>query len=220
MLIGRNARPRAFIKPNFKGCIVVQGPTYKESVVKLKEICSDYQLIFSTWEGEDVTNYEDGDIVLYNKKPIDAGTANYHYQCESTIKGVEKAKELGWYRVFKLRSDCWIKNPDKLFQLFDKNSLNMYYWTKHNGGYFMDFFMEGECDDLIKIWSGDSISFPEKSMTTQLYKNELQYKVKFWGNRLSEEINIFTEKRKYWFNTTEGETQLPVWYNGHKSYKE
>ena len=71
MLIGRNARPRAFIKPNFKGCIVVQGPTYKDSVIKLKEICSDYQLIFSTWEGEDVANYEEGDIVLYNKKPIE-----------------------------------------------------------------------------------------------------------------------------------------------------
>jgi hypothetical protein len=213
MLIGRNDRPKPYIKPPFNGCIVIQGPTYGKVVDKLKEYCKDYQLIFSTWEDTDSRIFKSTDIVLYNKMPPKPGDKNYLLQQYSTIKGLEKAKELGWDRAFKLRSDCWLKGPDELFKLFDKSALNIFQWVTSTGGYVTDFFMEGSCDDLITMWSGEENGFPEKSVTTQIYKNGLNKKIKFFGDKLEPfRVDIYTEKRNYWFSTMGWATELPeVW---------
>ena len=70
MLIGKNNRKRASIKPPFKGCVVVQGQTYPMYVDLVRESWEGYQIIFSTWDNADKSNYREDDIVIPTKQLV------------------------------------------------------------------------------------------------------------------------------------------------------
>lgn len=174
MLIGRNARQRAYIKPPFKGCVVVQGQTYPNWLKEVRESWEGYQIIFSTWENTDRKLYSESDIVIYNPIPSLCGVKNLNLQKISTINGFLKAKELGWHRALKVRSDFSTKVADGFFELFDRNKLNLHaYWN----GYVTDFFMEGEIDDIITLFDVPIEGpYPEWNITNQLYTSGLNTK--------------------------------------------
>ena len=200
MLIGKNARRKAYIKPSFKGCVVVQGPTYLNWITKVKESWEGYQIIFSTWEGADKGAYDESDIVIYNPIPPSAGVRNLNYQKVSTINGFLKAKELGWDRALKVRGDFTTTTADGLFGLFDTTKLNLYgYW----GSYITDFFMEGEIDDIITLFETEGIDgqYPEWHLTKKLYTSGLNKKAVCVAKQLVENVcDIRWEPKEYWFS--------------------
>jgi hypothetical protein len=201
MLIGRNARPRAYIKPPFKGCVVVQGPTFPQWIKKVKESWVGYQVIYSTWEGTDTNLYDESDIVIYNPIPNIAGVKNFNLQKVSTINGFKKAKELGWNRALKVRGDFSTTHADGLFELFDKTKLNLHaYW----GGYITDFYMEGEIDDVITLFDTAGIDgeYPEWHITNKLYVSGLNKKSVCIINKLEyNKADIYWDKLSYWFSS-------------------
>ena len=199
MLIGRNARPKAFVRPLFKGCVVVQGPTYAQWIQKVKDSWIGYQVIYSTWDNADRSLYDESDIVIYNPIPSETGTANLNLQKVSTINGFVKAKELGWNRALKARSDFSTTTADGFFNLFDKNKLNLHgYWN----GYINDFYMEGEIDDIITLFEVDvNGNFPEWKLTKKLYDSGLNKKSVCIVNKLECDMaDIRWEPKECWFS--------------------
>ena len=199
MLIGRNSRRRAFLKPPFKGCVVVQVPTYSQWIKEVKESWVGYQVIYSTWDNADRRLYDESDIVIYNPIPSDAGVKNLNLQKVSTINGFLKAKELGWNRALKARSDFSTTTADGFFELFDKTKLNFHaYWD----GYVTDFYMEGEIDDIINLFEVDvSGQYPEWHITKKLYQSELNKKSVCIVNKLiRDKADIYWQPKQYWFS--------------------
>jgi hypothetical protein len=199
MLIGRNARNKPYITPPFKGCVVVQGPTYPQWIKEVKESWVGYQVIYSTWDNADRRLYDESDIVIYNPIPADVGVKNLNLQKVSTINGFLKAKELGWNRALKARSDFSTTTADGFFELFDKTKLNFHaYW----GGYVTDFYMEGEIDDIINLFEVDvSGQYPEWHITKKLYQSELNKKSVCIVNKLiRDKADIYWQPKQYWFS--------------------
>jgi|688.fasta_scaffold797034_1 hypothetical protein len=200
MLIGRNARPKAFIKLPYKGCVVVQGPTYPQWIQKVKESWIGYQVIYSTWENADKSLYDESDIVIYNQIPTPAGVANLNFQKVSTINGFLKARELGWDRALKVRGDFSTTTADGLFKLFDNTKLNLHgYW---NAGYIGDFFMEGSIDDILTLFDVPvSGPYPEWNLTKQLYTSGLNKNSHCISDKMEYNVaDIRWEKLAYWFS--------------------
>ena len=203
MLIGRNARQKPYIKPPFKGCVVVQGPTYAQWTEKVRESWEGYQIIFSTWDNSNRSVYSETDIVIYNPIPSDVCVKNLNLQKVSTINGFKMAKELGWTRALKVRSDFTTTTADGLFSLFDKDKLNLHaYWN----GYINDFYMEGEIDDIITLFEVDTNgNFPEWKLTKKLYKSGLNTKSVCIVNKLKfGEADIKWEPKDSWFSSHKG----------------
>jgi len=203
MLIGRNARPKAFVRPPFKGCVVVQGQTYPQYVDSVRRGWDGYQIIFSTWDTTDRTYYNEDDIVIYNPIPADVGTKNLNLQKISTINGFLKARELGWDRALKARSDFSTTTADGLFELFDKNKLNLHgYWD----GYINDFYMEGMIDDILTLFDvAPGGPYPEWNLTKQLYDSKLNEKSYCIVNGLEfNKADIKWERMGYWFSSHVG----------------
>ena len=203
MLIGKNARKRPFIKLPFKGCVVVQGQTYPAYVDMVRDSWEGYQIIFSTWDNTDKTLYRESDIVIYNPIPSNAGTKNLNLQKISTINGFLKAKDLGWDRALKVRSDFVTTTADGLFGLFDKTKLNLHgYWD----GYINDFYMEGEIDDIIILFEvGVDGNYPEWHLTKKLYDSGLNKKSQCIVKKLVKGIaDIRWERMGYWFSVHTG----------------
>jgi hypothetical protein len=200
MLIGRNARKPAYIKPPFKGCVVVQGQTYPNYLELVRKGWEGYQIIFSTWENTDRSLYKEDDIVIYNPVPSDVGTKNLNLQKISTINGFLKAKELGWTRALKARSDFSTTTADGFFELFDKYKLNLHgYWN----GYINDFYMEGEIDDILTLFDvPPGGPYPEWNLTKQLYDSGLNKKSVCIVNKLQiDKADIRWERAQYWFSS-------------------
>lgn len=130
-------------------CLVVQGPS--SYVNEIKQSVGDIvPLVFSTWVGEE-HNYSSDDIVVFNTPPSFAGIGNLCYQHTSTINGLIKARDLGFSRAIKIRSDMIITNPRSFLNLFIKN-LNFFYWHNRHGGYIVDYVMGGNINSMISLW--------------------------------------------------------------------
>lgn len=203
MLIGKNARPKAYIKPSFKGCVVVQGQTYPNYVDLVRKSWEGYQIIFSTWDNTDRKYYNEDDIVIYNPIPSTSGVKNLNLQKVSTINGFLKAKELGWNRALKSRSDFVTTTADGLFELFDKTKLNLHgYWNE----YINDFYMEGEIDDILTLFDVEPMGpFPEWNLTKKLYDSGLNKKSQCIVSKLEyNKADIKWERMGYWFSSHVG----------------
>lgn len=153
-------------------CVIVQGPS--EFVEDLKKSWFGFDIIWSTWKGQEI-NYTEEDIVIFNDIPSETGIANIRLQQLSTIKGVEKALELGYKRVLKWRSDIISNNPEKLISCFKKDSINFLSWHVA-GKYFIDYFMESDIEDMFKIWDFDTFDgpYPERIITDNIFKKGLE----------------------------------------------
>ena len=178
----------------YKGAIVIQGPS--QYVGDLKKAWNGYNLIWSTWIGDE-THYDDTDIVIYNELPKDFGTRNIALQQKTTLSGIVKAKELGFQRVLKWRSDMIPTNINDFMGLFDLRATNFLFFHDVRGGYFIDYFMEGDINTISNIWSFSNIHplFPESAITEQIKMMGLK-DIVFIGNLFDEANDIFWLKNK------------------------
>lgn len=171
--------------------IIIQGPS--SNVPDLKSAWYGFNIIWSTWKGEE-SKYVDNDIVIFNDTPNERGIQNIALQRDTTLNGIKKAKELGYDRVLKWRSDLIPSNAKELVRTFKKESLNFLTW--HNDGkYFIDYFVEGQIDDVYKIWDISTIYGPysEKITTDNIFSLGFD-NFNFIGNELSKENEIYWTK--------------------------
>jgi hypothetical protein len=172
--------------------IIIQGPVRLEPSFMEKQ-WEGFNLIWSTWDYEKIkTNFP----VIYNTPPYNSGVMNICYQQKSTLSGIIKAKELGYTKCLKWRSDQYPNNSNELIKLFDKDKTNSLYWHNHEHGYYVDYFMYGSVNDMMLIWdfncNDSSISYPEQVITSQIMKHNLQ--INCMGDKLTTENNIIWEK--------------------------
>jgi hypothetical protein len=174
-----------------KIAIIVQGPA--NNVKELKLVWEGYTIIWSTWVGNE-DKFTSDDIVIFSEQPYELGVQNIALQKKSTLEGVNKAKELGFERVLKWRSDLLPTNANELVKLFKKNQLNFLAW--HNEGkYFVDYFMEGPIDEVKLAWDIPIIygPFSERITTDNIFdKNKIKYN--FILDELSDNNEIFWVK--------------------------
>lgn len=181
--------------------IIVQGSSsYTE---QLREALKDFNVIFSTWVGEE-KKYSDSDLVVYSQLPLYAGPANLNLQKITTIAGLNRAKELGYKRALKLRSDIIPTNISEFVKYLDNNSMNFLCWHCHEvypncPGYLIDYLMSGSIDDLIVLWDIQDMSWclvPEIHLTQQ-YITKLMNKVEieYFLPTLNENNDLFWIKR-------------------------
>lgn len=98
-----------------KVAIVIQGPVVEEhnftieTIRMYKKNYPDHVIIVSAWNDtpEQVARQLEDEqvIVLLNSKPDKSGALNINFQIRSSLRGIEKAKELGCTYVYKTRSD-------------------------------------------------------------------------------------------------------------------
>ena len=181
-------------------CIVVQGNCNPQWLPMVREGWKRYPTVFSTWEGTDTNLFDEWDIVLYNVIPADKGVANLNLQKVSSLKGFLKAKEMGFKRVLKWRTDFYCPNPSELLKLFKDDKINFYAW--HRDNYVTDFFMEGDIDEMIEIFSmaDTNVAFPEQAFTNSLMASGLASKAHFVCKDINESNNIKWLKGNYWLS--------------------
>ena len=171
-----------------KLAIIIQGPSL--NVERLKKAWYGYNLIWSTWKGEE-SKYDSNDIKIFNDFPNESGVQNIAFQRDSTLNGISKAKELGFTRVLKWRSDLLPSNADQLIKSFKNECINFLTW--HNGGkYFVDYFIEGPIDEIYNIWDIKKLydDYSEKITTENIFS--LGYtNFNFMLDSLSDENEIY-----------------------------
>lgn len=188
-------------------CIIVQGPTYDNSINQIRECWRGYDVIYSTWKGYE-HHYTSDDKVVFSDLPHNAGVKNLNYQKESTLSGLRLAKELGYDRALKWRSDMWCNNPSSFLELMS-GDINTLCWVDSNGGYLTDFFMEGDISTLIEIWDlNPSGAFPERVITDRIISLGLLDKVHLIVEGVTPDNDVYWNTRygAYWMHTLNNET--------------
>ncbi len=184
-------------------CLIVQGPTIGDNVIDIKKYWNGFPIIFSTWKHRvDKGCYSDTDIVIYNEYPSRQGTNNLNLQLVSSLNGMLKAKEMGYKRVIKWRQDFYPSDYKKLINLFKKDCINFYSYVSHENGYVTDYFMEGDIDDMIKLFQIEDVNvpYPEFAFTKQLFDLGLDKKSNFICRELDDENDIFWKKKNLWLS--------------------
>jgi hypothetical protein len=190
-----------------KRCIIVQGPAYSNSIAQIRECWKGYDIIYSTWKGYEGLHAED-EITIYSDIPHSNGIKNLNYQKVSTLAGLNMAKELGYDRALKWRSDMWTNNAEGLLSKFT-DGYNTLFWHEQNDGYLSDYWMEDTIDNLIKIWDIEpNGAFPERVITNRIEQLGLMNRVNLLISELNKDIDIFwnTSYGPYWMNVLNNET--------------
>lgn len=181
-------------------CIVVQGATNPQWLQTIKDGWKGYDVIYSTWRGTDSNLYEESDSVIYNPIP-DAGVRNLNLQRVSSLNGFIKAKEMGFKRVLKWRSDFYCPNPKPFLETFESDKINFYAWHKDN--YVTDFFMEGDVDEMIALftfYNWNDVPYPERAFTDRLFELGFDKKVAFNCKKIFEPNDVKWLKPNYWLS--------------------
>lgn len=180
--------------------IIVQGPIDLNSLNDIKKSWSGYDIIYSTWNDVDKNIFEEDDTVIFNDYPSNNQPKNWPLQRISTLNGLKHAKNMGFKRALKWRSDFQTNNGDGIMSLFNPNYLNFYAYMDHEGGYLTDFFIEGDIIDLINIFdTEESGLFPERILTNRIINLGLDKKCSFICKKLTDDKNVFWTKLNYWF---------------------
>jgi len=181
--------------------IVVQGPS--NHVEEIKKAWDGFTIIWSTWIGEE-SKYNFNDIVIFNEYPQDRGVNNLGLQKISTIEGIKKAKELGFKRVLKWRSDLIPNNSNELIKSFKDNHLNFLSWHIE-GEYFIDYFLGGGIDDVYEAWNLNTTSgpFPERVITDNILDKKFK-NFNFIANELSKDNEVFWPKYNVYLSSYNG----------------
>jgi hypothetical protein len=187
--------------------IIVQGSPYNAG--KMREKLNGFNVIFSTWDGGQ-NNFTPNDIVVYSKLPEYKGPANLNLQKITTIAGLTKAKEMGYKRALKLRSDLFPTNMVNFYKSLDNDLLNFLCWHCHEvypncPGYLIDYLMSGTIEDLLKLWDIEDMSWcvvPEIHITQQ-YITKLLNKVNinYFLSDLNSDNDLHWEKRNIMLST-------------------
>lgn len=183
-------------------CLVVQGPTICEDVIDIKKNWNNIKIIFSTWDGSNHDCYSESDIILFNDIPDSRGVRNLNLQKVSSLNGFMHAKKLGFSRVIKWRQDMYPTNDLELLSLFKENHLNFYTFFKHRNGYVCDYFMEGNVDDMINLFTNIELNvpYPEYAITKSLFNSKLNDKVNFIQPYITENCNIYWKSKNFYLS--------------------
>lgn len=193
-----------------KLAIVVQGPS--GNVDELKAAWHGYDLIWSTWKGDELI-YDNNDVVVFNQMPQETGVGNIVLQQITTINGVKKAKELGYKRVFKWRSDMIPTNPNKLIGvltegvnfLFFHNHLPFHIFLQGNIdpeiplegiGSYVDYVMESDVDVMASIWDFNEFhgTHAEALITANIQRKNIK-NINLFGGCLDDNNDILWLKK-------------------------
>ena len=194
---------------NQNRCIVIQGPTSPTHKESIKEAWIGFPIIWSCWEGEE-NYYTKYDTVIFNSKSdINPNGHTLEFQRKTTLNGLLKAKELGYERVFKWRSDMEPTNATEFIKLLDNDKLNIHSFHNHHEGYILDFFMEGDIDDVIKLFTFKEAgySYPEQALTEQLVANRLHTKSHCIKDYLTKENDVIWHKYGHLFSKIVGQVK-------------
>lgn len=186
-----------------KRAIIIQGKTDCDTVDILKKEWYGSDIIFSTWEDSDRECYEESDNVIYNIKPDIVGVGNLNLQRVSSLNGFLKAKELGYDRVVKWRYDLIPKNSKALVDLFKEEFVNFYGFHDHNAGYIIDYFMEGNVDDMINLFTFSDFNVPhaEVAFTNRMFELGFDKKANFVCKQLQKDIvDVHWRKYNFWLS--------------------
>ena len=116
---------------------------------------------------------------------------NYSLNYYLIIECKNVSKELGYDRVVKWRCDLEPNNANELLKLFNRECINFYSFVRHEHGYLADFFMEGDVDDMIKLFTIDiNPPYPEFAFTKMMYDLEFDKKANFILNKLTKDNDI------------------------------
>lgn len=131
---------------------IIQGPLKYYDDVKSSYLGFD-NVVWSTWKNEEEKIKNEKHKVL-STYPLFTGKQNINYQVKSTLAGLEYAKNLGAEYVFKIRSDIAFSDLGLLISKL-KFDDTVYFPAYHlrEDGYFVDYFMFGPIDKMIKLWS-------------------------------------------------------------------
>lgn len=182
-------------------CIIVQGPS--DNIKRHRDCWKNHNLIFSTWINDIKRDkYTKEDTVIFSKLPRVFGHHNINLQKISTLNGLYIAKNLGFNKCIKLRSDLYATNPDKLIDIINFDKLNFigkhcYKKIDNFDCYMIDYMQCGPIDMMIKLWEIDDINFskvPEISLLNNFNKyftnKDLHFLLKYinknndlWWNR-------------------------------------
>tara|TARA_Y100000389_G_scaffold185856_1_gene205647 strand:+ start:952 stop:1584 length:633 start_codon:yes stop_codon:yes gene_type:complete len=205
-----------------KICLIIQGPSDHVNIIKEKYKNMNIQIIFSTWIGEE-SKYNENDIVIFNKIPIEKGIQNAMLQQLSTYNGLLKAKEMGFENAIKIRGDayftdlsCFLKNE------IDYNKLNFLFFldyhrdngrdkTLENYRYFCDYIQISSVDNLLKMWNFkyERVFYSEQLTTKHIFNTFKSDDIAFIGNYLTKDCDIYWISRKLCLST----------FNNEKEYK-
>lgn len=183
------------MKNNKEIVVIVQGATVCDNIEKLKNDWELFPIIFSTWDDGPMYCYDDSDVVLFNKRPETVAVGNLNLQRVSSLNGFMKAKEMGYKRVIKWRFDLFPINANELVQLFSKNCINFLAFHDHNAGYLVDYFSEGDVDDMIELFTFSDFNVPhaEVAFTNRMFELGFDKKMNFIINDLEKD-----KKDIYW----------------------
>lgn len=178
--------------------VIIQGPT--TNYTQLKESWGSH-IIWSTWKGNE-SHYSDQDNTIFNSFPDKAGTQNVNYQKISTLEGLKKAKQLGYTRAIKTRSDLYPTNYSKLASLF-KEGLNVTFFHNNRDGYYIDYIFEGDIDLLIQCFSFTNItpSYAEQTITEQINRVYSKKDIHYYGGLLNKDNDLFWIKNNIYLSS-------------------
>jgi hypothetical protein len=196
-----------------KICLIIQGASDYVNILKEKYKNMDIQIIFSTWEGEE-SKYNENDIVIFNKIPIERGIQNVMLQQLSTYNGLLKAKEMGFENAIKIRSDAYFTDLSRFLKNdIDYNKLNFLYFLDYhriNGPdknsyykYLCDYIQVSNVDNLLKMWNFkyDICSYSEQLTTKHVLNTFKKEYISFIGNYLTKDCDIYWISRKIYLST-------------------
>lgn len=151
-----------------KFVVIVHGNLRQDPKV-IETAWEGFSIIWSIWKDQ---NIETVNTVVQSEYPENYGVQNLALQKVSLYEGLLKAKEMGYERAIKWRTDQYPTNANRFVELFDPSSVNLLFWHNFRNGYYVDYFMEGSIDDLISIWDFDTFDYPysEYKTTDQIIK--------------------------------------------------
>ena len=181
-------------------CIVIQGALNPQWIPLVKEGWKGYPTLFSTWRDEDKSLFDYRDNVIWNYDVL-PGVRNLNKQRVSSLNGFRQAKDMGFKRVLKWRTDFYCPNPAQFLKIFPEDKLNFYAW--HRDNYVTDFFMEGDIDEMIELFSFDGVenyAYPEEAFTKRMFGLGLDTKAHFVCKDIFEPNDIKWLKPNYWLS--------------------
>jgi len=173
--------------------ILIQGPS--NNVSELKKVWDGYDIIWSTWVGEE-SKFDENDKVIFSPTPDSSGVGNIALQYKTTFEGLKFIKDLGYDRVLKWRSDMVPTSPNELLELFQHKCLNFLYWVDLNGGYIVDYMLEGDIDLALECWDINTFSanYSERITTDNILSID-NISLNFIGHQLTLSNDIYWIKR-------------------------
>lgn len=159
-------------------CFVIFGLLQNNYVDQLIHCYSDINdKIISTWKDQDPKLLkileENGFVIVLNDYPEIKLSTNF--QIIHNRNGSKKAMELGYKYTLNMRTDLIPSNAitiKKVLRSLIETKLSALAWFGHNGGYILNHFICGPCEEVIKFYGtkeDTSIATPTEIFMQETY---------------------------------------------------